>query len=90
MKKYFLECMFNDESFAEVGSDGLLYRFIDCPEVLKKLALIEHDYDKVSKSWFFNTSHDRYCAERDNGFILVNPSIVASTIGVPVLFEEVR
>ena len=87
MKKYFLDCMFNDESFAEISSDGLLYRFQDCPEVVAKLELNKLDYDKINNSWFFNASHNRHCAERNNGYILVNPSIIESTLGLPVLFE---
>jgi hypothetical protein len=87
MKKYFIDCMFADESFAEISKDGLLYRFQDNPEVVNKLELNKLDYDNINSSWFFNTSHDRHCAERNNGYILVNPSIIASTLGLPILFE---
>ena len=82
-KKYYHPVMFADESIAWQANDGLLYLFeTGIAEILDK------HYPKNSDGWFFNSTKDRYCAENDWDTITVNPSIVATHFGMPVLFEE--
>lgn len=71
MKQYWRECLV-DDTLCEIGSDGLLFRFrlADIVSLLK-------EYPSDSLGWYFNTSRDRYIAERDgDNFVTVNPSFV--------------
>ena len=88
MKKYFNPVMFSNELVAEQGNDGLLYRFETTKELKKDLTSIT-SYSKSDECWYFNSSHDRMCAEYDyrDKHIMINPNIVAKLYGLPVLFE---
>ena len=83
-KKYFRHVMFEDCTMAALSHDGLIYLF-DPVDIVSYL-------DRICKSdktgWFFNSSKDRYCAEREGKYISVNPSMVVTIFGYPTLFEE--
>lgn len=80
MKVIWTEVMFQDETIAEIDGDGLIYRF-EPEQVVDKLKDLPED--KIG--WFFNKSKDRYCAEKDGKFILVNPTKVVDIFGYPVI-----
>ena len=82
--KYFRTVMFEDCTIAELGRDGLIYLF-DPKDIVPQLNKL---YENNSSGWFFNNTHDRYCAEIGADGILVNPSIVSTLFGMPVLFED--
>ena len=84
MKKYFYRVMFNNETFALMAKDGLIYQFDHSAIVPQLNNLFESD----SGGWFFNGTHDRYCAEMFTDHVIVNPSIVSQLFGEPVLIGE--
>ena len=77
--------MFEDCTIAALAHDGLIYLF-ESKDIVPHLMNKESD----NAGWFFNSSHDRYCAEWDwlTNYIQVNPSIVSSIFGMPVLKED--
>jgi hypothetical protein len=83
-KKYFHWVMFEDETIAALANDGLIYLF-EPKDIVPQL---NKDYDYDSGGWYYNMGHDRYCAERGADGILVNPSIVSTIFGMPVLHEN--
>ena len=74
------EVMFEDETIAELSWDGLEYRFLP-EQVVQKLKGLPEDED----GWFFNSSRDRYCAEKLGKYIRINPSKVIDLFGYPVI-----
>ena len=83
-KKYFNWSMFEDCTIAALANDGLIYLF----EPKDIIFHLNKDYESDKDGWFYNSSHDRYCAEKGADGILVNPSIVSWIFGLPVLFEK--
>ena len=83
-KKYFNWIMFEDCTIAALANDGLIYLF-EPKDIVPQL---NKDYENDAGGWFYNSSHDRYCAEIGADGILVNPSIVSFIFGMPVLFEK--
>ena len=76
--------MFEDCTIAALANDGLLYLF-EPKDILQRL---NKYYEFDNEGWFYNSSHDRYCAEKGADGILVNPSIVYFIFGMPVLSEK--
>ena len=83
-KKYFNWVMFEDCTIAALANDGLIYLF----EPYDIVSYLNRDYEFDKDGWFYNSSHDRYCAEKGVDGILVNPSIVSLIFGMPILFEK--
>lgn len=81
-ESYWKECMFEDETIAEISKDGLMYRFLK-DQVFHLLKDLPQD----TLGWFFNDSRDRYCAEWSAGYkyILINPSKVNELFHYPVI-----
>lgn len=76
-----IEVMFDNEEIGEVTKDGLLYRFK--PEQIEDLL---KNYLKDEIGWFFNETKDRYCAEKEGSYIMINPSVVVDLLGYPAIF----
>lgn len=83
-RKHFRHVMFEDCTIAALSNDGLIYMF-DRKDIVSQLNRL---YESDSTGWFFNSSHDRYCAEIFTDHVIVNPSTVVAIFGMPTLFEE--
>lgn len=81
MSKY-ITVMFEDETFAKITEDGLLYEFDE-----EDVDFLDK-YPREGNVWYFNETRDRECAERLWDKIHINPSIVAREKGMPVLWEN--
>jgi len=73
MSKYFIDCLLvkGEEIIeCEITKDGLLliFKSNNIKQLLQK-------YDENNKGWFFNSSHDRYIAEKNYNTISANPQI---------------
>ena len=82
-KKYWRRVMFANEIVGALSRDGLLYMFKD-NDIESLLSTLPHN----SRVWYFNKSKDRECAERSGNRILVNPSMVSTLLGLPVIYVE--
>lgn len=77
MRKYFIDCLLAKEQEiieCEITKDGLLLIIPDGPAIREVLS----QYDEDDEGWFFNSSHDRYIAEKDFGNINANPQLAWS------------
>lgn len=83
--KYWMDVMFKDETIAELSVDGHLYRF-----KADKIVHLLDDLPNDDTGWFFNDTKDRYCAERQEGYIIVNPAKILELFGMPVIYCNKR
>lgn len=73
MKTYWVPALMHkkDEIIeCEVGVDGLL---IKCPQ--KQLLHILEKYKSDQYGWWWNSSKDRYIAEKDDDLVFANPQL---------------
>ena len=81
--KYWIEVMFENTDIAELSVDGQLYRF-----EANKIASLLKDLPRDKYGWFFNNTRDRYCAEWEGSYIVVNPAKVSELFGIPVIYGD--
>jgi len=78
--KYWIEVMFENEDIAELSVDGHLYRF-----KTDKITPLLKDLPEDEIGWFFNSTRDRYCAEKQDDYVIVNPAKILELFGMPIL-----
>lgn len=81
-RKYFHSVLFENGIEGAIANDGLVVMF-DLNEVAHLLS----KYDEDKEGWFFNSTHDRYIAEKRGKRVVANPQFMWKELG-PIAIED--